>query len=88
MYLLIAGSIYRWSNSGKVCSGSFVTDFTPEGAQGYLWSSGRFLNIILILNYVGIGAACCCICCIAVVGLGAAGTIAGLKASEPQMMGK
>jgi len=62
--MLITGSVFRWRHEGAVCSGSFVPEeATLEQRVGYLWSSGSFINIWLIIQYSLFGLICLACCC-------------------------
>ena len=52
---LIMGSVFRWREEGEVCS------------ESYLYKSGKFLKVYLILMYVVLGLFGCCgvlACCV------------------------
>ena len=61
----ITGAIFRWSHSGKVCSGDYVPEeiFETLGHfPPYQFSSGRFMKVYLILLLVIWGLSFCCLC--------------------------
>ena len=68
---VIWGSIIRWGEPGRTCSGDF---YEGEGKpEPYLWKTGRFLKIYLIILYIGWGfIACCCLCMCCGLACGAA----------------
>ena len=55
-------NIWRWSHSGQVCSGDFLTDTQKDivGNDGvYLIFEGKFIKGILITLYIIFGMSCC-----------------------------
>ena len=62
---VIYGTMIRFSNEGKACSGSF---YQGSGEPDpYMWNTGIFMAVYIILVYVCIGLVFCCGC---IVGLG------------------
>jgi len=43
--MLILGSIWRWSNTGRACSGDYVTKPVSEGGNLCLWKEGDAANV-------------------------------------------
>lgn len=67
LVLFIFMQIWRWSNSGEICSGKYL----PAGAKqeeypNYLIEEGKFLKIVLITIYSIFAVACFTVCCLAV----------------------
>ena len=58
--MLIVGPIFRWNHEGKVCSGAYLEEGAPT--EGYLISSGNFINVWSIIQLSLIGCACCLGC--------------------------
>ena len=59
--IVIWGSIIRWGEPGRTCAGDF---YEGEGKpEPYLWKTGKFMKIYLILLYIIWGLiSCCCLC--------------------------
>ena len=55
--LFILMSIWRWSHSGRVCAGDYLTekdDMTEEQLDRYLITEGKFIFWVLVLAYLKI----------------------------------
>ena len=68
----IWGSVLRWSNYGKACSGDFYigNEIQPEP---YLWDSAYVMQLYLYIVIGLISFCCCCVCCVGCcVGMAAA----------------
>ena len=53
--LFILMSIWRWSHSGRVCAGDYLTDkdaMTEEQLDQYLITEGNFIFWVLVLSYL------------------------------------
>ena len=50
--LFVFMNIWRWSHSGRVCSGDYTEDINTADEAIYLVTEGRFLKIILLLIYL------------------------------------
>ena len=68
--LIIWGSIIRWNHTGNACSGEYY-DGSGHPAP-YMWKSGKFMKVYLIIMFVMIGLGCLCGCCLCCVIAGAA----------------
>ena len=61
----VTGAIFRWSHSGKVCSGDYLADELVETYgqfPPYQFKSGKFMKIYLVLLLTLWGLAFCCMC--------------------------
>ena len=56
--LFILMQVWRWSHSGKVCSGDFVPEGTEPDRDIYLVFEGKFIKSILIAVYSIMGLSC------------------------------
>lgn len=56
--LFILMQVWRWSHSGKVCSGDLVPEGTEPDKNVYLVFEGRFIKAILIAIYSIMGLSC------------------------------
>ena len=68
--MLITGTVFRFRNEGKACSGDFEMELRatdPTGIltaqQASIWnvSEGQFIKVWTIIQYSFIGLLCCCI---------------------------
>ena len=55
--LFVFMNVWRFSKSGRVCSGDFLDEFSDDDYDVYLIAEGRFLKIILLLVYLVITLA-------------------------------
>ena len=64
------GSVYRWSETGKVCSGDKIMEVeinnvndVKASTKWQFWdSSGMMMQYFLILQWILIACMCCCSC--------------------------
>ena len=63
---VIYGTMIRFSNEGKACSGAFYP-YPREKDDPYMWNTGTFMAVYIILVYACISLIFCCGC---IVGLG------------------
>lgn len=56
--LFILMQVWRWSHSGRVCSGDFLDDSDSADRDVYLIFEGRFIKIMLIIVYSILGMSC------------------------------
>ena len=64
--LLIWGSIVRWQGPGRICSADYYDYQGPNKPEPYMWKSGKFMKVWLIILYVVYPLACCCLCMVAI----------------------
>ena len=64
--LFILMQVWRWSHSGRVCSGDFVDDGEDLDKDVYLVFEGKFIKAILITIYSILGASMLSICIVSV----------------------
>lgn len=50
--LFVLMNVWRWSHSGKVCSGDYLDDKDSADPDIYLIKEGKFIKIMLIIIYV------------------------------------
>ena len=53
--LLVLMQIWRWSHSGRVCSGDYLSnkdDMTEEELNKYTIKHGQFIYVVLVLTYL------------------------------------
>ena len=53
--LFILMQVWRWSHSGRVCSGDFLNDLDSADEDVYLVFEGRFIKIMLLIVYSVLG---------------------------------
>ena len=74
------GAIYRWSENGRIAScvigncrtlidnGLTTEEELKERNSGYMFATGKFMNVMLIIYSVLIGLPCaCCLLCLPIV---------------------
>jgi hypothetical protein len=65
--MVIIGCVWRYNFAGMNCSGDYLE---VDATSPYIPSSGKLINVYIILTFVGIVLSCCC--CIAFCIFGAA----------------
>ena len=53
--LMIAGSVFRWSEAGRTCSGGAAPSAIPVGTIPYMIESGECIWYFLIISYIIVG---------------------------------
>ena len=67
LMLFVFMNIWRWSHSGRVCSGDFLPDRQSADTSVYLIKEGMFIKIILLGIYLIILLAMFTVCCTACI---------------------
>ena len=58
--------MWRWSHSGRVCSGDFLESYDDAPTDVYLVFEGRFIKAILISIYSILGLSLISICIVSI----------------------
>ena len=61
--LIVWGSVIRWNNQGKACSGDLYLGNEFPRPEPYLWDSGHFMYLYLVITISLLSCCCGCICC-------------------------
>ena len=64
--LFILMQVWRWSHSGRVCSGDFLDSYDDADEDVYLVFEGRFIKAILISIYSILGLSLISICIVSI----------------------
>jgi len=64
--LFILMQVWRWSHSGRVCSGDFLDDLDSADKNVYLVFEGKFIKIMLLIVYSVLALSCLSIMIISV----------------------
>ena len=65
--VIITGTVYRFRNEGRVCSGEFEPTILEQ--PYVLEKEGQFIKVWTILFYSLFGCICCCACLFVVVAM-------------------
>lgn len=68
--LFIFMNVWRWSHSGRVCSGDYLDNLDEADKGIYLITEGKFIKYVLFSGYLIFILSCLSICIVAFVLMG------------------